>query len=413
MTKKIIILIAVVITGILFVTCNKEVNVKSLELNHSTLLLGIGQSENLKVVKILPDNATDKSYSWTNSDPSVAIFSDETVTALSVGTTTITATATVGGSTATCKVTVTELGVPVTSISLDKTNLTLDIGQSYTLSATVKPDNATNKTVIWTSSNTSKVTVDYYSGKVTAKNAGEAIITAKASDKTATCTVKVPEIAVQSITLDKTTLDLFISDYGAYLQATVKPDNATNKTVTWTSSNSAVADVSGTSDRTYVTVKGKGSAIITAKAGDKTATCTVNVLEIKLDKQEIELVVGEACTLNATTNPAGQPILWTSTNTSIASVEGMYSQGKVIVKSSGTVSINATYNGQTTSCNLTIYDVPLSGVTIEGVTWAAVNINTPGTFAGQITDRGKCYQWNSKIPYDECGTMSTFPEGTA
>ena len=64
----------------------------------------------------------------------------------------------------------------------------------------------------------------------------------------------------------------------------------------------------------YVYVRGKGTAIITAQAGDKTATCTVNVLEIKLDRCEIELVVGEEYTLNATTDPGGQPVTWASRN---------------------------------------------------------------------------------------------------
>ena len=309
-----------------------------------------------------------------------------------------------------------------TSISLDKKNLALNKGETYTLTATVKHDNTTNKTVSWTSSNTSKVTVDNR-GKVTAKEVGEATITAKVGDKTVICTVVVPEIAVQSITLNQTSLELFIGNFGSigsptcgyrYFEATVKPDNATNKAVTWISSNTSVAEVieTGSPKLPYVYVRGKGTATITAKAGDKTATCTVNVLDIKLDKCEIELVVGEEYTLNATTNPGGQPVTWTSSSTSNATVEGDYGQGKVIAKASGTLTINATYQEQTVSCNINVYDVPLSGVTIEGVTWAAQNINAPGTFVEKVSDGGMFYRWNVKTGYPANQWMYTNATGT-
>ena len=148
-------------------------------------------------------------------------------------------------------------------------------------------------------------------------------------------------------------------------------------------------------------IKGKGTATITAKAGDKTATCIVNVLDIKLDNSNIELVVGEEYTLNAITNPGGQPVAWTSSNTSRATVEGDYAQGKIIAKTSGTLSINVTYQGQTASCNVTIYDVPLSGVTVEGTNWAACNINAPGTFAEKVSEDGMFYLWNVKTGYPD------------
>jgi len=326
--------------------------------------------------------------------------------------------------------------IVVANILLNETNLTLAKGQSYTLVATVKPDNATNKNVTWSTSNDSKVSVST-NGKVTAVATGDATITATAGGKTATCRVTVSEsgtseIAVQSITLDKISFDLFSGDVGrsffissnyfkmedlSSLNATIMPENATNKTITWTSSNTSVIEITENNLGLgniiyYVVVRGKGTATIAAKAGDKTATCTVNVLDVKLDKSKIELVVGEEYILNATTNPGGQPITWTSSNTSRATVEGSWGQGKVVVKSSGTLSINATYQGQTVSCNVIIYDVPLSGVTIEGVTWAARNVNTPGTFAEKVTDSGMFYQWNSKTGYSNGQFLNTYQTGT-
>jgi len=164
--------------------------------------------------------------------------------------------------------------VAVSSVSLDKTSLSLTEGESATLAATVKPDNATNKTVTWSSSNASVASVDA-SGKVTAVAEGTATITAKAGDKTATCTVTVKKkvVAVSSVSLDKTSLELTVGET-ATLVATVIPDRATEKTVSWSSSSSSVATVDASGK---VTAVAKGTATITAKAGGKTAICTVTV----------------------------------------------------------------------------------------------------------------------------------------
>jgi Bacterial surface proteins containing Ig-like domains len=175
-------------------------------------------------------------------------------------------------------VTVTNPAVPVQSVSLDKTTLDLNVGENATLVATVLPENADDKTVTWTSSNTAVATVDA-TGKVTAVAAGEAVITVTTTDggKTATCTVTVtnPAVPVQSVSLDKTTLDLNVGE-NATLVATVLPENADDKTVTWSSSNTTVATVDATGK---VTAVAAGEAVITVTTtdGSKTATCTVKV----------------------------------------------------------------------------------------------------------------------------------------
>ena len=170
--------------------------------------------------------------------------------------------------------------IVVTGITIDKTIATVEEGATVTLTATVTPGNATDKTVTWSTSNEAIATVS--GGVVTGVKAGEVTITAKAGDKSATCTVTVtakqgtedPEdpIAVEGITLDKTTATV---EEGATvtLTATVTPDNATDKTVTWSTSNEAIATVSGG----VVTGVKAGEVTITAKAGDKSATCTVTV----------------------------------------------------------------------------------------------------------------------------------------
>ena len=170
--------------------------------------------------------------------------------------------------------------IVVTGITIDKTIATVEEGATVTLTATVTPGNATDKTVTWSTSNEAIATVS--DGVVTGVKAGEVTITAKAGDKSATCTVTVtakqstedPDdpIVVTGITLDKTTATV---EEGAKvtLTATVTPDTATDKTVTWSTSNEAIATVS---DGVVTGVKA-GEVTITAKAGDKSATCTVTV----------------------------------------------------------------------------------------------------------------------------------------
>ena len=163
----------------------------------------------------------------------------------------------------------------VQNVTLNKTSLMLNKGNSETLTATISPSDATNKSVTWTSSNTSVATVSS-SGSVTGVGTGNATITVKTADgsKTATCSVIV-KIPVIDVTLNKTSLSL-IEGNSETLTATVAPSDATNKSVTWISSNTSVATVSSSG---VVQGIAAGTAIITVKTadGNKNATCTVTV----------------------------------------------------------------------------------------------------------------------------------------
>ena len=172
-----------------------------------------------------------------------------------------------GDRTAECAITVT---VPVSSITLDKTTLSLAVGETATLTATVKPDDAMDKTVAWSSSDESVASVD--NGKVTALKSGKATVTAKRGGKTAECAVTVA-VPVSSITLDKTALSLAIGE-AATLTATVKPDDATDKTVVWSSSDESIAKV----DNGKVMALKIGSAIVTATAASFSVSCNVTVI---------------------------------------------------------------------------------------------------------------------------------------
>ena len=258
----------------------EPVAVESVTLNATTLTLEPGKTRTLTAT-VLPENADDRTVSWSSSDTAVAtVGEDGTVTAVKAGEATITARA--GDKEATCTVTVKQILIAVESVTLDETTLTLMRGDTGKLTATVTPDDADDKTVLWSSSNASVATVDN-DGTVTAHKAGEAKITAQAGDIKAECAVTVNPILVESITLNMTTLTFTRGETGK-LTATVTPDDADDKTVLWSSSDTAVATVDNDG---MVTAVSKGTVTITAQAGGKTATCTVTV------KQAVENVALE------------------------------------------------------------------------------------------------------------------------
>ena len=170
--------------------------------------------------------------------------------------------------------------VPVSAITINSTEIKATIGSDpVQLTVTVAPDNATNKLVVWTTSDEAVASVSNQ-GLVTLKAIGEAVITATAADGsniTATCKVTVEPIVVSAITLSAESLSLRPGDT-SQLTATIKPSDASNKAVTWSSSNTAVATVSADG---IVTAVAGGTAVITVKAADGSeisVTCNVTVV---------------------------------------------------------------------------------------------------------------------------------------
>lgn len=206
---------------------------------------------------------------------------------LNAGTGTITITVSNGGESSTYVLNVEGTSTPgtgpvqVTGVSLSQTTMDLTAGSTSQLTATVEPFNATNKNVTWSSSAPEVAAVDE-NGKVTALTAGSATITVTTADgsKTAVCTVTVeggstPIVNVESVSLNKTSLELEAGD-SEQLTATVEPENATNKSVTWTSNNDSVATVDNNGT---VTAHKAGTATITVTTmdGGNTATCALTV----------------------------------------------------------------------------------------------------------------------------------------
>ena len=227
---------------------------------------------------VLPENCRNNTLKWSSDNEEVATVDENgLVTAVSVGEANITATAVDGsGVTATCKVTVSPK--LVTSVTLNKNELTIEKSFTAQLAATVAPDDADDLGLIWTSDNEEVATVDE-NGLVTAVSVGEANITATAVDGsgvTATCKVTVTPKLVTSVILDESELTIE-KNFTEQLTATVAPDDADNLSLTWTSDNEEVATVD---ENGLVTAVGEGTATITATANDGSgvaASCVVTV----------------------------------------------------------------------------------------------------------------------------------------
>lgn len=335
------------------------VAVTGVKLDASTAALKVGETKQLTAT-VEPANATDQTVTWSTSDQTVATVSTAgLVTAVKAGSATITVTTTDGDKTATCAVTVSNVGVE--SVTLNSSAESIVVGKTKQLTATVAPANATDKTVSWKSSDDKIATVSA-TGLVTAVKAGSATITVTTTDggKTATCaiTVTAAPVAVTGVTLDATTAKLTV---GAtkQLTATVAPADATNKSVSWTTSNASVATVQDG----LVTAVAAGEAVITVKTadGNKTATCTVTVpagvpvTGVTLDATTAALKVGETKQLTATVAPddaTDKAIVWSSSDETVATVK----DGLITALKEGIVTIRVTTaDGEFSAvCNVTV-----------------------------------------------------------
>ena len=275
-----------------------------------------------------------------------------------------------------CKIVSEPEPIAVQSVTLNKTSLTLEYGETRTLTATVLPLNADNRYVYWSSSNPDVVWVtgdgiitasEYYEGTVT--------ITAQAGDKMATCTVTVKPPMVQNIMLNETEVWLAPGNL-RILIATVTPNNAASPT--WSSSNPEVAMVD---DHGMITAVAEGTAIITARVGDVTASCTVYVNEeyveqpdlpgavesVTLNTETLMLAPGSTGTLVATVHPddaIDKTVGWGTSNYWIATVD---SDGTVTAHEEGTATITAYAGNKKAECEVIVerISVPVEGITLD------------------------------------------------
>lgn len=291
--------------------------------------------------------------------------------------------------------------VAVSGIKLSLSSLTLFEGETLPIVATVLPDNADNKTVLWTTDNPSVANVS--GGKITAVKAGNAIITATTEDggRTATCRVEVrsPYVAVENLSFDKAEIELGIGDEYE-LRVIVFPENATDKDVTLSSSDPSVASVDQSGKVTGIKT-GVASIIATSANGIIKETCKVYVVSITLDRSTLLTHVGGSKSLKASVLPSPvkvKGVIWGSSDPSVATVD---QNGKVTGIREGTATISATtQNGSwTASCLLTVKPIPADAVDMGlSVLWAPCNLgaDTPEGY-------GDYYAWGAVETWYEDG----------
>lgn len=268
--------------------------------------------------------------------------------------------------------------IKVTSITLNTNNISLPTGSTQQLTATIMPNDATNKTVTWTSSNPAVATVSN-TGLVTGVTVGTATITATASNGlTATCSVAVTPVALTGINLNKTSTTLNILDSNEshdQLEVTFTPANASNKNVTWNSSNPGVVDVDSNGYLSALSV-GTATITVTAEDGGYQRTCTVKVVRRATLQINNSTFTGTQTSHDFTFS--GQTI-----NVAFGSVNSRQA-GYVEYSSNNATAANRRFTVSTTNGqNLT--KISLTFTRCNGTI-----SSTPGTISGS----GTSYEWN-------------------
>ena len=257
------------------------------------------------------------------------------------------------------------LGGEITSITLDQSEITLENEGTMQLNAKVELTGKPIEPIEWNSEEPSVATVK--NGLVTAVGAGTTTITATCGEKTATCKVTVNASPLQEVRLDKSKMEILKND-SETLTATLVPANTTDdRTVTWSTNAEDVATVNQSG---RVTGK-EGTAVITAKVGDKEADCTVTVKEVHtqriyFDDSKLTLNKGKNKTLSLRFDPSNttdaKKATWESSEPSVASVS---TSGYVRALKKGTTTVTAKIGDMTASIEIEVVEVPMTGVKIS------------------------------------------------
>lgn len=447
MTKhysQILAVMAIFAASLLFAGCGHEepeptpptpstVSVTGVTLSSSTLSLSVGGTATLSYT-IQPSNATNQNVIWKSNDGSIATIDvSGKVTGIKAGTTTIQVITTDGAKTASCTVTV-KANVSVTGVVLDDESkaITLENGQSATLKVTVQPEDASDKTVTFSSSDDKIATVSA-DGVVKAVGEGTATVTVTTKDgsKTATSEITVvpASVAVTGITVDDDSKEVTLEvGETAVIEVTVAPEDATNKTVEWTSSDETVASVDATG---IVTALKPGETTITAKtvSGGKTATAKITVKDgisvtgITLNKPTLEIPAGETYTFEPEffpSNATNRGVSWSSNNESVATIAA---DGTLTAVSMGKATITATTEdgGKKAICYVTV-TAALTDVSGVELSMNSLNLLVGDTFELEAnvkpsTAENKNVTWKSSnsavASVSEDGTVKALKSGSA
>ena len=341
-----------------------EVPLTGIKLKEENVTVEIGKTGYIGAI-YNPSDASDKVLYWSSSDESVAKVNEGVITAIGEGKAILTATARAGGKTASCTVTVENPNfVHIDEIKMKTEELNLNKGENGWVGVTYSPSNASNKVLTWKSSNEEVVTVR--EGNVKAVGEGKAVLTATSEDggKTTSCIVTVVDpkfVHIDEIKMKTEELNLNKGENG-WIGVTYNPSNASNKVLTWKSSNEDVAIVR----EGNVKAVGEGTAILTATSedGGKTASCKVIVTggkkhleNIALKTTTLEMKPGEGKTIYVEYNPSDvedKVLYWTLNNEKVVTVR----EGYVKAVGEGTTTITATSRdgNKTATCKITVSD---------------------------------------------------------
>lgn len=340
-------------------------HVTGVSISKSSLTLYTGQTETL-TAQVEPDDASETKLTWSSSDKTVATVANGKVTALKAGSTQIRVTSFEGGFQAVCNLTVKQ---HATGLDLSHSTRTIYLGQTVTMTATVLPSDASDKSVTWASSNSDIVSVTQ-NGNVTANAMGEAEITATSNDggfsKSCKVTVIEPLVPATSLTLTPKTMSLNIGESGS-MELQILPNDC-NEILEWKSSDPSVATVNAGDIKALAA----GTTTITVRGSNTSASATVTVIDpyavtgVTLDRTTLSLEMGETATLVATVLPEDardKTVTWSSGNTAVATVD---QQGKITTVSPGTAQITVTTKDGSfsASCALTVVErvVPITSI---------------------------------------------------
>ncbi|MBR3815352.1 MAG: Ig-like domain-containing protein [Clostridia bacterium] len=337
-----------------FVGIEVRQQVTGLEISLSEKTLNVGEEFTL-TASVLPENAYNKNIEWLTSDEEIISVADGKVTALKTGEATVTAVSKENGEIkAACNVTVERY---VEGVKLSEETFIIEKGNSYQLVATVLPEDATDKSLTWVSSDSETVSVDE-NGKITALKAGEATITANTAFEgiSAQCKVTV-KVSSAEVLLNKQSAELYCGET-LELTATVLPEDTTDKGIIWSSSDEEIATVD---ENGVVTAHEKGEATITVKTKDngKAAECVITVLkhvsDVKISTNSFDGFTGRPFTLTAQVSPAdasNKNLIWNTSDSAVATVEN----GVVTPLRKGTaiISVKSEDNGLVDYCYINI-----------------------------------------------------------
>ncbi len=302
----------------------------------------IGESFKLNYI-INPRTTTNKTVKLDYDTNYLTVSSSGMVTALKAGSTTITA-ITANNNKASMQVNIIKPNIDVSSVEIKEKDFTLTVGAYNNLTANILPNDATNKTVSWKSSDPKIASVDSL-GKVTALKVGTVTITATSGSISSSIkvTVVANKVKVSSVSFVEKNVSLFVGKTKK-IGVTVLPNNASNKSISWKSSDSRIASVDSSGN---VLAISKGVATITATSNDNSsikASCVVTVnynLEMSLSVTDKVVNIGDTYNIVANILPEGvnKAVRYSVADSKIATVD---SKGKVVAKAVGTTYITVT-----------------------------------------------------------------------